>query len=375
MKPETLRAEDESPEIQPFSVEPASLMADRDAPPPRDWICPGLALPAARVITFLGNGGFGKTTIAEQLAIAVATDRPLWGMPVAGGPVLGVFCEDEQDEIDRKTRTIAHAEGIELGLLDNLYMLSRDGESNALCTFENDLIVLTDVYRSLDATVASIKPRITIIDTAADVFAGDFMSTPHVRQFIKVCLGGLCKRHDTAVLLLAHPSATAMSSGDGGGFSVAWNNSVRARIYLRRPKSDDAEAVADRRVLEIRKSNYGPTGGTIPLIYDAGRFILDPHPLDEGQSKARKAAKADTRLSIAVMRYFEEHAASGQVIAFGAVLQAVLRAAAVDCADDEKTRGKVRKQLQRALKDLVAEGLIRLSNVPRGYRIGGETTS
>ena len=360
---------------EPFVVEPASLMADRDPPPPRDWICPDLALPAARVITFLGNGGFGKTTIAEQLAISVATSRPLWGMPVAGGPVLGIWCEDEQDEVDRKIRTIAHAESIDLGLLDNLFMLSRDGENNALCTFQDDLIVLTDVSRALDATVARIKPRVTIIDTAADVFAGDFMSTPHVRQFIKVALGGLCKRHHTAVLLLAHPSATAMSSGDGGGFSVAWNNSVRARLFLRRPKSDDVEAIADRRVLEIKKSNYGPTGAAIPLIYDNGRFTLDPDPIAEDQSKARKAAKTDTRLSMAVMRYFSEHAASGQVVALGAVLQALQSAAVVGSADDDKAREKVRKQLQRTLKGLAEEGLLRLSTVPRGYRIGVEAST
>jgi RecA-family ATPase len=73
----------------------------------------------------------------------------------------------------------------------------------------------------------------------------------------------MCLRHETAVLLLAHPSASAMASGDGGGFSTAWNNSVRSRLYLRRPKSEDAEAIADRRVLEVRKANYGPSGGNL----------------------------------------------------------------------------------------------------------------
>jgi RecA-family ATPase len=212
--------------------------------------------------------------------------------------------------------------------------------------------------------VAKIRPRLTIIDTAADVFAGDFMSTPHVRQFIKFALGGLCKRHDTAVLLLAHPSAAAMANGDGAGFSVAWNNSVRSRLYLRRPKTDDAEAAADRRVLEIKKSNYGPTGAIIPLAYEAGRFTLDSEPIDEAARPIR-AAKSDTRLSMAVMGYFSAKAASGQVVSFGPIFEALQSAGDIPKGHYDT----VRKPLQRTLKDLVGAGLLGQTDVPRGYRM------
>jgi RecA-family ATPase len=350
--------------VQPLQIEPASTWADRPTPPPRDWVCAGLAIGAGRVISFIGNGGFGKTTIAAQIAVCTAASHELYGMPVNGGTVLGVFCEDEQEEIERRTRSLCEAEGIDLAALDNLYLLSRDGQDNVLCTFDRDQIVLTDFYRQLDATVATLKPRLTIIDTAADVFAGDFMSTPHVRQFIKVALGGLCVRHETAVLLLAHPSATAMASGDGGGFSTAWNNSVRSRLYLRRPKSDDAEAIADRRILEIKKSNYGPTGATIPLVYDSGRFILDPEPIEEN-AKAVRIARTDTRFAMSVMGHFRRLAPSGEVLAFGKVFEALQQAGDIPAGDYQK----VRKPLQRCLTALVSEGLLKLSEVPRGYRL------
>jgi RecA-family ATPase len=363
VKPAT-GAEEKVPEIAALEIAPACTWAERKPPPPRDFICEGLGLPASRVTSMIGNGGFGKTTVATQLAIAVATNRPLYGMPVLGGPVLGLFCEDEQAEIERKTRLICEAEGIELGLLDQLYLQSRDGEDNILCSFERDQIVLTDFYARLLATVASIRPRLTIIDTAADVFAGDFMSTPHVRQFIKVALGGLCLHYETAVLLLAHPSASAMASGDGGGFSTAWNNSVRSRLYLRRPKSDDTDAIADRRVLEIKKANYGPTGATVALLYERGRFVLDPEPIEEG-AKPTRAAKVDTRLSIVVMDYFKAKASSGQIASFGSIFKALQGTGEIPRGDYET----VRKPLQRTLKDLVANALLSQSEVPRGYRI------
>jgi RecA-family ATPase len=274
--------------VEPLVVEPASLLAERDPPPARDWICEGLGLPAGRVTSLIGNGGFGKSTVAHQIAIATALGRPLFGMPVNGGTVFGLFCEDEQPELDRKTRSICHADNIQLELLDSAYLLSRDGKDNILCCFERDQIVLTDLYWQVDATFASLKPRLGIFDTAADLFAGDFMSTPHVRQFIKVALGGLCQRHDSAILLLAHPSASAMASGDGGGFSTAWNNSVRSRLYLRRPKSEDTDAITDRRVLEVRKANYGPSGGLVPLLYGHGRFVLDLNRLTKAPSRCER---------------------------------------------------------------------------------------
>jgi hypothetical protein len=350
--------------VEPLAVEPASLLADRKPPAPRDWICEGLGLPAARVTSLIGNGGFGKSTIAHQIALAVATGQAIFGMKVSSGPVFGLFCEDEAPELDRKTRAICRADNIELESLDNAFLLSRDGNDNVICCFDRDQIQLTDFYWQLDATIASIKPRLTILDTTADIFAGDFMSTPHVRQFIKVALGGICLRHETAVLLLAHPSASAMASGDGAGFSTAWNNSVRSRLYLRRPKSDDTDAITDRRVLEIKKANYGPSGATVPLLYSEGRFILDPEPIPEVAKKG-KAPRVDTRLSLAVMGYFNAKAPNGEIVAFREIFESLQKSRHISHGDYET----VRKPLQRSLKDLAEARILGSSKVPRGYRL------
>jgi hypothetical protein len=68
------------------------------------------------------------------------------------------------------------------------------------------------------------------------------------------------------------------------------------------------------------------------------------------------------------MAYFDEHAAAGQVVAFCAVFEALQKAGHVGTGDYET----VRKPVQRTLKQLVDEGLLRISQVPRGYRIGLE---
>jgi RecA-family ATPase len=181
-----------------------------------------------------------------------------------------------------------------------------------------------------------------------------------------VALGGLCVRHGCAVLLLAHPSASAMSSGDGGGFSTAWNNSVRSRLYLRRPKTDDAEAAKDRRILEVRKANYAADGTTIPLIYSRGCFVPDDRPVQEGSGVEQRTVKrSSTRLATAILGLFLKHAPSGEIMSFKALLDPLQATGDIK----GETYEVVRKPLQRALKDLVNEGVLIESKVPRGYRL------
>ncbi|HEX4268888.1 MAG TPA: AAA family ATPase [Steroidobacteraceae bacterium] len=361
---ETLRVHQTPGSLQ---IEPASAWADRAPPAPRDWVIDGL-VPAGRVTSLLGNGGIGKTLFAAQIAVHVAIGRPLFGQSVSGGSVLGLFCEDEQEELERRARAACAGEQIELESLDRLYMLSRDGMDNLLCTFEREQIQVTQFYRELDATIGRLKPRLTILDTAADLFGGDFMSTPQVRQFLKVALGGLCVRHHTAILLLAHPSAAGMSSGDGGGFSTAWNNSVRSRLYLRRPKTEDADEAKDRRVLEVRKSNYAADGTTVALRYESGYFVPDPNPLEEG-AKPTRAPRTDTRLAVAAINHLRTAGAPGKIISFGQIFEPLKAAGDLGTGSDEA----LRKKLQRTLDHLVKDGLVARTNVPRGYRLAPAT--
>ena len=358
---------------KPLEIEAASAWASRPEPVPRDWIIDGL-IPAGRVTSMLGNGGLGKTLLAVQLGVHVSMNRPIFGRTVSGGLVLGIFCEDEQEELERRARAACAGEEIALESLERLHMTSRDGLDNLLCTFNREQIVTTQFYRELDATVATLKPRLTIVDTAADVFGGDFVSTPQVRQFLKVALGGLCVRHGTAVLLLAHPSAAGMQSGDGGGFSTAWSNSVRSRLYLRRPKSEDKEATKDRRVLEVMKSNYAADGASVALVYHRGYFVPDPEPMEEGAARVVRSAKTDTRLAMAVLEQMRKLSPDGlAVVSFGAILKPLLASGVLAAGQTEAAAEKARKALQRTLTQLLGEGLLVKTTLPRGYRLPGAT--
>lgn len=112
-----------------------------------------------------------------------------------------------------------------------------------------------------------------ILDTLADVFAGNEIIRSEARQFVGI-LRGLAIEYDLAVVLLAHPSLTGLSSGSGTSGSTAWNNSVRSRLYLETIKGEDGQEIdPDLRMLHVKKANYGPAGGGIRLRWSDGCFV------------------------------------------------------------------------------------------------------
>ena len=194
-------------------------------------------MPARRVTSLNGDGSTGKTLEAQIIGTACASGRGhLYDIPMASGVVFGVFCEDEQDELERRQRDICEALGVEMAGLDNLHLLSRVGKNNLLAIYHDKQAIPTEFYSQLDATCALLLPQLVTIDTAADTFGGNPIDQAEVRQFVQFILGGLCERHGCTVLVTMHPSAAGIASGDGAGFSVAWNNSVRSRLYLAHPR-------------------------------------------------------------------------------------------------------------------------------------------
>jgi len=129
-------------------------------------------------------------------------------------------------------------------------------------------------------------------------------------------LRGAALELSCAVILLAHPSLSGMSSGSGLSGSTAWSNSVRSRLYLSTPKrkkskDEDEEPPLeaadenapenaakqnsdlrdnDTRVLEAKKSNYSELAATKMLVWDKG--VFKPIPPETVIDRAAKIALA-----------------------------------------------------------------------------------
>jgi hypothetical protein len=85
-----------------------------------------------------------------------------------------------------------------------------------------------------------------------------------------------------------------------------------------------------------------------------------------GAKNGRTSKTINTRLSFAVLTYFNQNAASGQVVNFGDLFKTLQKSGDIREGDYQT----VRKPVQRTLRDLVAEGILQQTKVPRGcYRL------
>lgn len=263
-------------------------LADLDVPV-RRWFVHNL-IPLRQVTLFSGDGAVGKSLLALQLSIAAATATDWIGYMPEVGPCMYLSAEDEIDEHHIRIAEICAAQS-------NIKMATMKGKLQIVDLVEEDSLIAalgrdgrlqrTPLFVSIERRVAEFRPILLVVDTLADFYGGEENTRAQVRQFVK-WMKGLALRYDLAVIILAHPSLTGMSSGSGLSGSTAWNGSVRSRIYLEKVKNDGQEIDPDLRKLSTKKLNYGPGNAETILRWEKGRYTPVNGP--EGAVLSRAAA-------------------------------------------------------------------------------------
>lgn len=255
-------------------VDPTSFQGR--AVPDRRWLVQNW-IPWGVVAGIYGDGGLGKTLLAQQLQTATAIDQPWLGLETTAVRSIGVYCEDDKDELWRRQDAIDRLYGCDFHSLSNARWLPRLGHDNVLMNFSTRGVgSLTPFYRELLETTLDFGARLVVIDTVADTYGGNENDRSQVRQYVSVALGGIARRIDGAVVACAHPSRAGITSGDGDGGSTGWSNTFRSRLFLHAPKAEDGEAAdPDARVLARKKANYAARNDEIPLRWHEGAFVLN----------------------------------------------------------------------------------------------------
>jgi RecA-family ATPase len=245
-------------------------------PPPRRWIVPDW-IPYGAVTGLYGEGGLGKSLLSQQLQTGTALGTTWLGLPVEQSVSLGVYCEDDEDELRRRQRDINADYGVDLGRLENVFWMSRLGEDNILMTYARTGVAkLTKFHAEVMQAALDFKARLVIIDAAADAFGGDENNRGHVRQFVQRALGLIALKIDGAVLCTAHPSRAGISSGTGDSGSTGWSAAFRSRLSMGAPKAEAGEPPdPNARILERKKANYASRGDTLRLRWHNGVIIPD----------------------------------------------------------------------------------------------------
>jgi RecA-family ATPase len=293
--PDASNKKDAKPKPEPMViVDPRTL--EGKPVPERRWIVPGW-LPFGYTTALYGDGGTGKTLLAQQLMTSCATGVPWLGMSTMPCPVFGLFCEDDEDELHRRQDAINAHCGINFSDLGNMRWVSGVGADNFLVSFDYERMIRLPRFEELTKAALDFQARLVIVDTAADTFGGNENDRSQVRQYVGAGLNRLARALDGgrggAVLLNAHPSRFGMSGlGDGDGASTAWSNTVRSRLSLVRPKDDgETKADSDERILSRKKANYASIGTEIRLRWQRG--VLAPVQPAGGGSRAINRSHAE----------------------------------------------------------------------------------
>lgn len=350
-------------EILPF-VDLATWKGRR--PPERRFLVPGL-VPLGCVTMLSGDGGSGKTELALSLTVAAAgSDAPDWiGQAVETFPTVGLFAEDDCDEVVRRVQRLSEAAGVPFdALAESFVPLPGVGLDTIIANVDPATaeIVPTFLMHSLLEKVRRTDAKLLILDYAAAIFGGNEIDRAQVSAFLR-WLNGVAQERGIAILLLSHPSIEGMRGGRGTSGSTAWRNQARSFLHLTVDEEQDDEAGRRLLTLALTKSNYARSGLQLKLAHDGRSFeVLEQ---TTAGAKRPKSARLSASQRVAIKALNQAIAEAGEPSPGGPIPNAVrvvrsslwrgyaYRLEISDASDEAKKRA-----FSRAARDLAAKGAI-----------------
>ncbi len=192
----------------------------RAALPPRQYIFDGDgALPRNIVGLLAAQGACGKTTLAMQIGVSVASGvncLPGAFIFTVVGPVLLVLAEDDEDDVARVLHRIRARSVNDLDL-SQLAILTRGGDPRLVARDTGGNLNPTKGFEALLSHVEQLQPVLVVIDSLS-VTAGDGETSNPDGAFVISLLERLCAAGNKAtVLVLSHVSKQSVSSKGQAG--------------------------------------------------------------------------------------------------------------------------------------------------------------
>lgn len=220
-------------------------------------------IPRGAVTLLAGDGGTGKSMLAQTVLALVAYGADAFGLRVDPGAVAGIFGEDSDGILhgrhDRICRDLSIPQDDSLAA--RLHVASYLGTDMALWRSGKP----TKFFETLEAELATIRDlRLAVIDSASLVFAGNENDRGDVASFM-MALNGMADRLRAAILLLSHTSKsqTDAASGMASG-STSWVWQARSALRLKLGENGDPELhhmkANHSRKLDVLALQWSPEG-------------------------------------------------------------------------------------------------------------------
>ena len=243
-------------------------------PTERTWLIEGL-IPDNRLTLLVGEGGLGKSTIALQIAIAIAAGDedvlPGTELPYKHGKnsvVYMAFEEEQEEELRRIHRlggkSVIEEIGNRLVYMDGaaegeIWRPDSHGSGHTSTAGE-----ATVAMHNVKAVCEERDARLVIIDTVGHAFMSNENDRGIVNEFLRH-LDHWARQHRIAVMLVAHPP----KSGARYSGNSTWRGTVRALLSLEMapliPPARPGEEGIKSPALVLDKSNYGIPRHKFPI--------------------------------------------------------------------------------------------------------------
>jgi RecA-family ATPase len=318
--------------------------------------------PLKTICLFSGEGGIGKSTLAQQLAVAHALEREWLGSIPRKGPSICVECEDSMDALHWRQQVIATHYGVsQAAIADAGFVLVplADGEESPVLATAPDksgIVRPTPLYNQIYEMAGDIKPVMISIASAAIVFAGNENVRPEVQQFMWL-LRRLALVSGGYVLLIAQPSLTGIGdtsvSHAGLSGTTQWHNGCRGRAVLRTVKTEGSDIDTGLREVKFFKNQYGRISSSCHVRYTNGLFI----PV-EGMTMgtAERAAKAEEIFILLLRKFTMQRQVVNHL--------AGSNYAPKQFSEQTEAADTNRKELKAAMQRLLDAGVIEIRDLP-----------
>jgi hypothetical protein len=248
--------------------------ADLETSPNRQpWLVEGL-WPAAAVGVIGGQPKSGKTTLALDLAVSVASASPCLGAFAVHtpGPVLLYAAEESATALRSRLETIALLRGLDFTQLDVRVIVA-----NSL------RLDRSDDQSKLDATVMHHRPALLILDPLIRLHMADENASGEIAALLGY-LRGLQRKSRTAIALVHHVRKQ-VSSTTGAGYSLRGSSDLYAwldaLLYLRKNRDQLTLSAEHRSAPPLGPLSLELAQSSIP---NAGVHLKMAEPVDSDTS-------------------------------------------------------------------------------------------
>lgn len=226
-------AENPPPVVYP-TIYTAKALSGMTFEPPQ-WIWQDRLL-AFEPNLYTGDAGVGKTTLAENLAVAVAAGIPLLGADTMQQPVFLLVAEDAYGPVRDNLAAIRLAMKAPEGCLDDIHVLSvkdprgRVHGGHRLCRIDDDGGVQDSAFmrECIAPHLAAVGQCLFVLDPLAEFVSFDRTKDEACRALATTWLYDVAQIGRVTPLVNDHPSKAAMREG----FHYAGSTQLKAAFSL-----------------------------------------------------------------------------------------------------------------------------------------------